>query len=104
MTAARNTYAAMSAYRDTWLRAVIKDDAVRGSRLVASAIACAMGPGQVAPTDWENLNAALRRERTDPAVLASISELQSAGYLKSYLGTESAHSHGWRLTLPGVDQ
>jgi hypothetical protein len=94
--------AAMNTYRDKWLRAVIKDNAMRGgTRLVASAIACAMGPGQVAPTDWENLNAALRRERTDPAVLASISELQSAGYLERYLGNGGAHSHGWLLTLPG---
>ncbi|MDR6413503.1 hypothetical protein J2808_000219 [Pseudarthrobacter sulfonivorans] len=90
--------AAMNAYRDDWLRAVIKDKAVsRGAWLVASAIACAMGRGNVAPTDWQSLNVSLRRERTNLAVLDSISELQSAGYL----GNGGAHSHGWLLTLPG---
>lgn len=91
---------AMNAYRDDWLRAVIKDDAVSsGAWLVASAIACAMGHGRVASTDWQTLNVSLRRERTNPAVLASISELQSAGYL-GYLGNGGAHAHGWLLTLP----
>lgn len=96
---------AMNVYRDDWLKAVIKDKAVnRGAWLVASAIACAMGPGRVATTEWQTLNTSLRRDRENPAVLASISELQSAGYLERYLGKGGAHSQGWRLTLPGEEQ
>jgi hypothetical protein len=95
----------MNEYRDDWLRAVIKDKAVsREAWLVASAIACAMRIGRVAPTDWQKLNAVLRRDTKDPAVLASITELQSAGYLERYLGNGLADTDGWRLTLPGKEQ
>lgn len=92
---------AMATYRDNWLRAVVKDKAVSGGAwLVASAIAGAMRSGRVAPTDWQKLNAALRRDRMDPAVLASISELQAAGFLELYPGNGAARTAGWRLTLP----
>lgn len=99
-------------YRDEWLQAGIKDRAVSGGAwLVASAIACAMSRGHVAPTDWQSLNVSLRRERTNPAVLASISELQSAGYLERYLGkggcplarmaTDSSGGGAVRISVPG---
>ncbi len=96
---------AMNTYRDDWLKAVIKDNAVSGGAwLVASAIACAMGPERVATTDWQKLNASLGRDRRNPAVLASITELQSAGYLERYLGDGRVFTQGWRLTRPGKDQ
>ncbi|MCO4273785.1 hypothetical protein NG701_04965 [Pseudarthrobacter sp. HLT3-5] len=96
---------AMNTYRDHWLKAVIGDPAVSsGSYLVASAIACAMGVRYVATTDWQTLNTSLGRARTNPAVRASITELQSAGYLERDLGDGRAFTQGWRLTQPGKEQ
>ncbi len=99
MTTATNTY------RDNWLQAVTDEMALStGTCLVATAIADSLGLGRVAPTNWQKLNAALGRDRRNPAVLTSISELQCAGYLERCLGTGWAHTEGWRLTLPGEGQ
>lgn len=95
---------AMNTYRDDWLKAVIADKAVSGGTwLVASAIACAMGPGRLATTDWQTLNASLRRDRSNPAMLASIKELEDAGYVERCLGDGRASTQGWRLTRPGKE-
>ncbi|GKV72033.1 hypothetical protein NCCP2145_14140 [Pseudarthrobacter sp. NCCP-2145] len=96
MTAATNTF------RDCWLQTVTADMALStGACLVATAIASSLGLGRVAPTNWQKLNMSLGRDRRNRAVLASITELQAAGYLERYLGSGWAHTEGWRLTLPG---
>lgn len=93
---------ATNTYRDEWLQAVVADMTLSaGTGLVATAIAQYLGLGRVAPTNWQKLNASLGRDRRNRAVLASIAELQSAGYLMRYLGSGWAHTEGWRLTLPG---
>lgn len=91
----------MNAYRDRWLQAVVADMSLsRGTCLVATAVADSLGLGRVAPTSWQKVNFSLGRERTDTAVLGSIADLQSAGYLERYEGSGWAHTQGWRLTLP----
>lgn len=98
MTAATNTY------RDEWLLAVVADMTLSaGTCLVATAIADSLGLGRVAPTNWQKVNMSLGRDRRNRAVLDSIAELQSAGYLERYLGSGWAHTEGWRLKLPGEE-
>lgn len=60
-----------------------------------------MGIGPIATSSWHRLNAYMGRRRTDRAILASIKELQTAGYLQWHSGSEYHFSFGWQLTLPG---
>lgn len=97
--------AAANPFLDLWLEVVANDGSLPSEALeVAIVMARSVGIGRVAFTDWQRINAVLGRNRRDPAVLASTTELKSAGYLERYLGDGRAYTQGWRLTLPGEGQ
>lgn len=93
----------LNPFKEQWLDIVGSDTAVSPeASLVASTLGRSLGVGRVALTNWQWINVSLGRERSDPAVFVSLRELVSADYLERYLGDGlRAHTHGWRLTLPG---
>lgn len=94
----------MNAYRDLWLDTIDKDETLSSVACsVASVIAESVGIGRVAFTDWQRVNVALGRKRTDYGVFDSLRELQSAGYLGRFQGNKYNHSRGWSLSVPEVE-
>lgn len=91
-------------FRDHWLATINADETLSSDdRHVASILAEAVGIGRVALTNWQRVNIALGRERTDNQVFVSIRELQAARYLGRYQGNRYNHSRGWSLSLPEME-
>ncbi|SDL39986.1 hypothetical protein [Arthrobacter sp. ok362] len=96
-----NAFAATNPHLDRWLEAVGGDTAVSPKALsVAVAMARFVGIGRIAYTNWQSLNTTLARDRRDREVLASMGELQSAGYLTRHPATNHDRVPGWALRLP----
>ena len=91
----------MNPYRTRWNARVQIDKYLSpGAKSVAEVLASAGVLGQVALTNWQNTNRALKRPTRDLTVLHEIDELQRAGYLGRYQGNMYNQSRGWRLYLP----
>ena len=91
----------MNPYRTRWRTRVHMDKSLSpGAKSVADAFASAGVFGQVALTNWQNTNRALKRPTRDLTILHEIDELQRAGYLGRYQGNMYNQSRGWRLYLP----
>ncbi len=88
-------------YRDLWLGTINTDDSlspdVSGVAVVSGN---SVGIGPIAFTNWQWLNLALGRRRTDFQVFTSIRELQAAGYFGRHQGNRYNHSRSWSLSLP----
>lgn len=88
-------------YRDLWLDTINADESLSLDACgVAVVIGDSVGIGRIAFTNWQRVNVALGRNRTDSEVFGSIRELQAAGYLGRYQGNRYNHSRGWSLSLP----
>jgi hypothetical protein len=88
-----------------WLAKVASDGELSAEAgAIAVALSRSVGIGRIAFTNWQRLNTSLGRNRTDKAVLATVRELQAAGYLGRYQGNRFDQSRGWSLTLPQVEE
>jgi hypothetical protein len=95
----------MNGYLSMWLTDVGADRELSGEAGdVAIALSRSVGIGRIAFTNWQRLNTTLGRDRTDKEVLATVRELQAAGYLGRYQGNRFDQSRGWSLTLPQVEE
>ncbi|MCW3768778.1 hypothetical protein OCL88_20090 [Paenarthrobacter sp. PAE-2] len=91
----------MNPYRVKWISRVHSDHSLStGVKSVADVLASAGVFGQVALTNWQNINRNLKRPPRDTLVHRQIEELQQAGYLGRYQGNKYNQSRGWRLYLP----
>jgi hypothetical protein len=95
----------MNEHLNTWLTEVAGDgDLSTEAGAVAVALSRSVGIGRIAFTNWQRLNISLERNRTDKEVLATVRELQAAGYLGRFQGNRFNQSRGWSLTLPRVHE
>ncbi|WP_405472622.1 hypothetical protein [Paenarthrobacter ilicis] len=91
----------MNPYRVQWITRVQGDHSLSaGAKSVAEVLASAGVFGQVALTNWQNINRNLKQPTRDTLVHRQIEELQRAGYLGRYQGNKYNQSRGWRLYLP----
>lgn len=96
-----SAFAARNPFLDRWLHAIASDGSLPPeAREVANVMACSVGIGRVAFTNWQRINTALGCNRTDYGVFESIKQLQSAGYLGRFQGNRYDKSRGWSLMVP----
>lgn len=96
--------AARNPLLNRWLHAIASDNSLPLEALeVANVMAWSVGIGRVAFTNWQMINTALGRNRTDYGVFESIKQLQSAGYLGRFQGNRYNQSRGWSLMVPGEE-
>lgn len=95
--------AATNQFLVLWLRAIANDGSLPSEALaVASVMARSVGISRVAFTDWQRINAALGRDRTDLAVFETMSELALEGYLDR--DADDRFVYGWTLLIPEGEQ
>ena len=91
-------------FLDLWLEAVASDGSLPSDAPeVASVMARSVGVGRVAFTDWQRINAALRRHRRDLSVLETMSELSLEGYIDRNIDDRFGRNYGWSLHIPEGD-